>query len=183
MSNLSELILSVGTGDTHVSEQLVPLVYDELRRLAAARMAAEKPGQTLDATALVHEAYLRVVGSNNAEHWNGQSHFFGAAAEAMRRIMVDNARRKKSLKHGGKHLRQTLADPSAPQDDDQLLELDEALSKLAEEDAKAARVVEMRYFAGMGHEEIAAALDITVYRARQKWTYARAWLRKELSPS
>ena len=142
------------------------LVYDELRKLAAAKMAAERPGQTLEATALVHEAYIRLVGPDGNEKWNGQSHFFGAAAEAMRRILVDNARRKKTQKHGGDHRQHTLADPEAPQTEDELLELDEALAKLAEEDTKAARVVEMR------HEEIATALGITVYRARHEMDFA-----------
>lgn len=179
MTKLTELMENVDA-DADASEKLLPLVYDELRKLAAAKMAAERPGQTLEATALVHEAYMRLVGPDGNEKWNGQSHFFGAAAEAMRRILVDNARRKKTQKHGGDHRQHTLADPEAPQTEDELLELDEALAKLAEEDTKAARVVEMRYFAGMGHEEIATALGITVYRARQKWTYARAWLRREM---
>ena len=180
MIDVTRILREAAGGDEAAADHLLPLVYDELRKLAGAKMASEKPGQTLEATALVHEAYLRLVGPKNSEQWNGQSHFFGAAAEAMRRILVDNARRKRSKKHGGELLRHTLADASAPKKEDELVELDEALTKLAEEDAKAARVVEMRYFAGMGHEDIAKALDITVYRARQKWTYARAWLRREL---
>lgn len=181
MTDITRLMRNAAQGDLVSGEQLLPIVYSELRRLAAARMAAEKPGQTLEATALVHEVYLRLMGDNKSPHWKGQSHFFGAAAEAMRRILVENARKKKSEKHGGKLLRHTLADPEVAQDDDELLALDAALQKLAREDEKAARVVEMRYFAGMGHEEIASALSITVYRARQKWTYARAWLRREMT--
>ena len=180
MNEVTKLLNAADSGDQSAAEALLPLVYEELRKLAAAKLASERPGQTLEATALVHEAYLRLVDNEGAERWNGQSHFFGAAAEAMRRILVENARRKQSQKHGGEYQRQTLGDPGAPQDDEELLELDAALSKLSQEDKTAARVVEMRYFAGMGHEEIAAALDITVYRARQKWTYARAWLRREL---
>ncbi|MEM7473503.1 MAG: ECF-type sigma factor [Planctomycetota bacterium] len=179
MTDLTELLKNVDR-DGNASDKILPMVYDELRKLAAAKMAKEKPGQTLEATALVHEAYMRLVGPNNTEHWNGQSHFFGAAAEAMRRILIDNARKRQSQKHGGIMLRHTLGDPDAPEQDEDLIALDEALTKLAAEDKKAASVVEMRYFAGMSHEEIATALDITIYRARQKWTYARAWLRREL---
>jgi RNA polymerase sigma factor (TIGR02999 family) len=145
-------------------------------------MAAERPGQTLDATALVHEAYLRLVGPADEERWAGRSHFFAAAAEAMRRILVDTARRKKRVRHGGGRRRVAPADLPAPDPDDELLALDDALTRLAAVDPEAARVVELRQFAGLGHEDAAAALGVTVYHVRQKWTYARAWLRKALRP-
>jgi RNA polymerase sigma factor (TIGR02999 family) len=171
----------------------LPLVYDELRKLAAARLAHEKPGQTLEATALVHEAYLRLVGSPKANtagepdprspQFDHRGHFFAAAAEAMRRILVENARRKKRYKHGGDRRRVDLPehDPAADAADDELLALDEAPTRLAAEDAVAAQIVNLRHFADLGHEDVAATLHITVYQARQKWTYARAWLRQALS--
>jgi RNA polymerase sigma factor (TIGR02999 family) len=192
MSELTRILDAVAQGDRQAANQLLPLVYDELRRLAAARLAHEKPGQSLDATALVHEAYLRLVMSGRHEsaasknrlpdagrapEFANRAHFFAAAAEAMRRILVENARRKKRLKHGGGLHRVELADYPAATPDDDLLALDEALGKLTAEDCVAARVVELRHFAGLGHEEIATLLGITVYQARQKWTYARAWLR------
>jgi RNA polymerase sigma factor (TIGR02999 family) len=170
-----------GQNDPHAASQLLPLVYDELRRLAVRQLAVEHQGQTLQPTALVHEAYLRLVGPE--QHWNSRGHFFAAAAEAMRRILVDNARKKQRHKRGGDKQRVELLDPPAPPEDDQLLALDEALSKLADEDALAARVVELRHFAGLGHAGVAATLGITVYQARQKWTYARAWLSLRLGPS
>src|SRR5262249_18387316 len=144
------------------------------------RLAQESPGQTLQATALVHEVYLRLVDVENAQHWDGRRHFFAAAAEAMRRILVDAARRKARQKRGGGRRRVDLVDQAASDPDENLLALDQALNRLATEDPVAARVVELRQFAGLGHEEIAATLGITVYRARQKWTYARAWLRDAL---
>jgi RNA polymerase sigma factor (TIGR02999 family) len=177
MTNVTSLLSAIERGDPSAAEELLPLVYDELRKLAAARLAREKPGQTFQATALVHEAYLRLVDTQRAARWNGRGHFFAAAAEAMRRILVENARRKKRFKHGGGWNRVALAESAAPSPDDKLLALDEALRRLAAEDPQAARVVELRRFAGLNHEDIAAALGITVYRARQKWTYARAWLR------
>jgi RNA polymerase sigma factor (TIGR02999 family) len=185
MSEVTSILNAIEAGDAHAAAQLLPLVYDELRKLAAQKLAHEKPGQTLDATALVHEAYLRLVASGDAsapreQHWDGRSHFFVAAAEAMRRILVENARRKRRIKHGGERERVPLCDQAAPCDDDRLLALDEALSKLALEDPQAARVVELRYFAGLGHEQIATVLGVTVYQARRKWTYARAWLRLAL---
>jgi RNA polymerase sigma factor (TIGR02999 family) len=164
-------------GEPGAASELLPLVYDELRRLAAQRLAHESPGQTLQATALVHEAYLRLVGGDRDRLWDGRAHFFAAAAEAMRRILVEAARRKARQKRGGGRRRIDLADTPAPDPDDDLLALDDALTRLAEEDAVAAKVVELRQFAGLGHEDVAAALGITVYLARQKWTYARAWLR------
>ena len=176
MDDITCLLNAAEQGDTAAASQLLPLVYDELRRLAAQRLAHEKPGQTLQATALVHEAYLRLVRVEQAPHWNGRGHFFAAAAEAMRRILVEQARARKRQKRGGDLARVELVDAPAPVADDRLLALDEALSKLAEEDALAAKVVELRHFAGLGHEDIAASLRITIYQARQKWTYARAWL-------
>jgi RNA polymerase sigma factor (TIGR02999 family) len=180
MAEVTAILSAIEQGDPHAAEQLLPLVYDELRKLAAAKLAQEKPGQTLQATALVHEAYLRLVGGDSAARWNSRGHFFAAAAEAMRRVLVESARRKHRLKHGGMLRRVELADAAAPPPADDVLALDEALSRLAAEDPVAARVVELRYFAGLGHEDIAAALGITVYLARQKWTYARAWLRNAL---
>jgi RNA polymerase sigma factor (TIGR02999 family) len=159
---------------------LLPLVYDELRRLAARQLARESPGQTIQATALVHEAYLRLVGGDPDRIWNGRAHFLAAAAQAMRRILVEAARRKARKKRGGERRRIELADPPAPDPDDELLALNDALDRLAEEDPVAARVVELHQFADSSHEETAAALGITVYFARQKWTYARAWLRDAL---
>jgi RNA polymerase sigma factor (TIGR02999 family) len=158
---------------------LLPLVYDELRRLAAKQLARESPGQTLQATALVHEAYMRLVG-NPDRMWDGRAHFPAAAAQAMRRILVDAARRKARKKRGGEHHRIELADPPAPDPEDDLLALNDALDRLAKEDPVAAKVVELHQFAGSGHEETATALAISLYLARQKWTYARAWLREAL---
>jgi RNA polymerase sigma factor (TIGR02999 family) len=180
MSEVTRILSAIEQGDPHAAEQLLPLVYDELRKLAAQRLAQEKPGQTLQATALVHEAYLRLVDGEQAQHWNSRGHFFAAAAKAMRRILIENARSKQCLRHGGGMRRVELADVASPQPEDDVLALDEALSRLAAEDPVAARVVELRHFAGLGHEDIAGVLGITVYRARQKWTYARAWLRNAL---
>ncbi len=181
MTNITQILTAVERGDPVAAAELLPLVYDELRRLAAEKMACEKPGQTLQATALVHEAYLRLVGASQVQPWNSRGHFFAAAAEAMRRILIENARSKHRLKRGGERRRVELADAAAPSPDENLLALDEALNRLAAEDLVAARVVELRRFAGLGHEEIAGVLGITVYQARQKWTYARAWLRDALS--
>lgn len=181
MADVTQILSQIEHGDPNAAELLLPLVYDELRKLAAARLAKEKPGQTLQATALVHDAYLRLVGdTKQVERWNGRGHFFAAAAQAMRRILVENARRKHRIKHGGGQNRVELVDPPAPDEDQRLLLLDEALGQLAEEDPLAVRVVELRRFAGLNHEQIAAALGVTVYQARQKWTYARAWLRDAL---
>ncbi len=180
MNDLTRILNAIDEGDPHAAEQLLPLVYDGLRRLAAQKLAHEKPGQTLDATALVHEAYLRLVGGDPERPWDNRRHFFAAAAEAMRRILVEKARQRKRRKHGGGLQRVALADPPSPTADDKLLALDEALGQLAAEDPLAARVVELRHFAGLGHERIAAVLGITVYQARQKWAYARAWLRAAL---
>jgi RNA polymerase sigma factor (TIGR02999 family) len=186
MTDVTRVLEAIEQGDPRAADRLLPLIYDELRRLAAQRLAHEKPGQTLDATALVHEAYLRLVGSPGREsgeepqQWDNRGHFFAAAAESMRRILVERARRKGRLKRGGSRQRIDIADAAAPVADERLLALDEALTRLAAEDPVAARVVELRYFAGLGHEQVAATLGVTVYQARQKWTYARAWLRDSL---
>jgi RNA polymerase sigma factor (TIGR02999 family) len=176
MNDAARLLTAIEQGDRQAAEQLLPLIYDELRRLAARKLAQESPGQTLQATALVHEAYLRLVGDTPDRQWDGQGHFFAAAAQAMRHILVEAARRKARQKRGGGRRRIDLADTPAPNPDDDLVALDDALNRLASEDPVAAKVIELRQFAGLGHEEIAAALGITVYAARQKWTYARAWL-------
>jgi RNA polymerase sigma factor (TIGR02999 family) len=182
MNEVSRILNALEHGEPLAADQLLPLVYDELRKLAALKLAQERPGQTLDATALVHEAYLRLVGGEARLQWDGRGHFFAAAAEAMRRILVENARRKGRVRHGGGRKRVELTDQPASTPDEDLLALDEALTRLAEEDPMAAKVVEMRHFAGLSHEAVAAALGITVYQARQKWTYARAWLREALGP-
>jgi RNA polymerase sigma factor (TIGR02999 family) len=180
VSEVTRILSAVEQGDPQAASQLLPLVYDELRRLAAQRLAQEKPGQTLDATGLVHEAYLRLVDVDQVQPWNSRGHFFAAAAEAMRRILIENARSKQRLKRGGGRRRVELVDAAATAAEEELLALDEALSRLAGDDPVAARVVELRRFAELGHEEIAAVLGITVYRVRQKWTYGRAWLRDAL---
>jgi len=178
-SEVTRILDALGRGEARAAE-LLPLVYAELRKLAAARLAREPAGQTLQATALVHEAYLRLVGDEPGRPFDGRGHFFAAAAEAMRRILVEAARRKGRLKRGGGLGRVDLDDHPVPGPDDDLLALDEALARLAVEDPVAAKVVELRQFAGLGHEEIAATLRISVYAARQKWTYARAFLRDHL---
>ena len=180
MSEVTRILSAIEQGDPHAAAQMFPLVYDELRKLAAQKLAQERPGQTLDATALVHEAYLRLVGD---QQFPNRRHFFAAAAEAMRRILIDRARARRSLKRGGDGRRVALDGVAAPDPDDRLLALDEALTQLAGADALAARVVEMHHFAGMTHEQVAAALDMSVYLARQKWTFARAWLKAALGES
>lgn len=181
MNDVTRILSAIGKGEPHAAQELLPLVYAELRKLAAQKMSLEKPGQTLEATALVHEAYLRLFGTSDEQGWDSRGHFFAAAAEAMRRILVESARRKQRVKHGGQLRRVDLDDIAATPDSDQLLDLDESLTRLAAEDPLAARVVELRHFAGLGHEEVAAALKITVYETRQKWTYARAWLQNDLA--
>ncbi len=180
VGNVTRILADIERGEPQAAEQLLPLVYDELRRLAARKLAHESPGQTLQTTALVHEAYLRLVGGDPNRMWDGRGHFFAAAAAAMRRILVEAARRKGRQKRGGGLHRVDLADTPAPNPDVELLALDDALNRLATEDPVAAKVIELRQFAGLGHEEVAAALGITVFLARQKWTYARAWLRDAL---
>jgi RNA polymerase sigma factor (TIGR02999 family) len=183
MGDVTRILAGIEQGDPAATEKLLPLVYEELRILAAQRLAHERPGQTLQATALVHEAYLRLVDVSQAQHWNSRGHFFAAAAEAMRRLLVEQARRKKRLRHGGGRCRVDLDSQLyiSSEANDSLLALDEALTTLAAEDEQAAKVVELRYFAGLNHEQVAEILGITVYRARQKWTYARAWLRDALT--
>ena len=181
MTDVTRLLEAASAGDRQAAADLLPLVYDELRKLAAARMAAEAPGHTLQPTALVHEAYLRLLGPADADKWDGRGHFFAAAAEAMRRLLVDAARRKKREKHGGDRHRVELGDAPVPDPDDRLLALDAALTRLAAEDQLAARVVELHHFGGASHEAVADALGITVYTARNTWTYARAWLRDAMA--
>jgi len=177
MNEAARILTAIEQGDRQAAEQLLPLVYDELRGLAARKLAQESPGHTLQATALVHEAYLRLVGDSPDRQWESRGHFFAAAAQAMRHILVEAARRKARQKRGGGLVRiDLIKDLPAPDSDDNLLALDDALNRLASEDPVAAKVIELRQFAGLGHKEIAAALGITVYLARRKWTYARAWL-------
>jgi RNA polymerase sigma factor (TIGR02999 family) len=179
MNDVTQVLDAIARGDPHAADRLLPLVYDELRRLAAQRLAHEAPGQTLQATALVHEAYLRLVGGGDpAKPWNGRGHFFAAAAEAMRRILVENARRRRSLKRGGGLVRQNLDDLqlAAPQPAEDLLALDDALDRLAVVDPVKAELVKLRYFAGMTIEEAADALGISSATAKRSWAYARAWL-------
>src|SRR3954464_12051733 len=182
MDDVTRILSAIEAGDPHAADQLLPLVYDELRRLAARKLVEEKPGQTIQATALVHEAYLRLLEGEQPRDWNGRGHFFAAAAEAMRRILVDNARRKQSQKHGGGRQRQDLdADaPAAPESDLDLVALDAALTRLAEHDPVKARLVELRFFAGLTGEQAAAALGMSASAADRLWVYTRAWLRREL---
>ena len=178
MQDVTEALDAVARGEPEAAGRLLPLVYDELRRLAAQKLAHEKPGQTLQATALVHEAYLRLVGGDPAKSWNGRGHFFAAAAEAMRRILVENARRRRSLKRGGGLVRRDLDDLqlAAPEPAEDLLALDDALNRLAAVDPVKAELVKLRYFAGMTIEEAADALGMSSATAKRYWAYARAWL-------
>jgi RNA polymerase sigma factor (TIGR02999 family) len=182
MNDFTQLLNAVEQGDSHAAGQLLPLVYDELRKLAAQRLAQERPGQTLQATALVHEAYLRLVNNAPERPWNGRGHFFAAAAEAMRRILVENARRKQGLKHGGGLARRELDGEqlAAPEPREDLLALDAALDKLALGNREAAALVQLRYFAGLTLPEAAQALGISPRTAGRLWAYARAWLRREV---
>jgi RNA polymerase sigma factor (TIGR02999 family) len=183
MADVTRLLDAAAAGDSHAAAELLPLVYDELRRLAARRMAQERPDLTLQATALVHEAYLRLVDVREPQDWNGRGHFFAAAAEAMRRILVDQARRKQADKHGGCRLRvdlaEDLAGPAARSDD--LVALDEALTRLERHNADAARLVKLRYFAGLSHQEAAEALGISRGAADRLWTLGRTWLFRQLT--
>jgi RNA polymerase sigma factor (TIGR02999 family) len=182
MSEVTRILSAIEQGDPRAAEQLLPLVYDALRKLAAERMAQEKPGQTLQATALVHEAYLRLVDVGRAQHWNSRGHFFAAAAEAMRRILVDNARRKQSQKRGGGRVRRDLDQFAAATSErlDEVLDIDAALTGLAAADPQAAELVKLRYFAGLSIPQAAAALGIAPRSADFLWAYARAWLLRSL---
>jgi RNA polymerase sigma factor (TIGR02999 family) len=189
MNEVSQLLAAIQQNQPQAAEKLLPLVYDELRKLARSKLRQEQPGQTLQATALVHEAYLRLVGDEKQDtadgvpQWDHRGHFFAAAAEAMRRILVESARRKRRLKHGGDLERQPVNEDAiaAPNVDGDLIELDAALDKLAAKDPRKAELVKLRYFAGLTIEEAAQALGISTTTADRDWTYARAWLFREIS--
>ncbi|HEX2475393.1 MAG TPA: ECF-type sigma factor [Lacipirellulaceae bacterium] len=185
MNDVTRILSAIEAGTPQAADELLPLVYNELRKLAAARLAHEKPGQTLQPTALVHEAFVRLVGNENLPAWNSRGHFFAAAAEAMRRILVEQARRKSRLKHGGGLNRVDLDSACAVSEarTEDLLALDEALSKLADEEPAKAELVKLRYFAGLTMPESAAALGISLATAERYWTFARAWLYAELADS
>ncbi len=183
MSDVTELLCKIESGDPAAAEHLLPLVYDELRKLASVRLAQEKPGQTLQATALVHDAYLKLVDTNQAQHWNSRGHFFGAAAEAMRRILVDNAKRKRSAKRGGQLERVGLDEDQivAPSRSIDLIALDEALNELAVHDSRKAELVKLRYFAGLTIRQAADILRISESTADADWAYAKSWLRVRIA--
>jgi len=176
--DVTRILSAIEQGDRHAAEQLLPLVYDELRKLAAEKMAQEKPGQTLQATALVHEAYVRLVSVDRVQHWDSRRHFFAAAAEAMRRILIDGARRKRTEKHGGRRQRISLDGVEAADDgpSTDLLALDDALTRFAQEDPLKAQLVTLRYFAGLSVQDAADALGISRATADRYWSYARTWL-------
>ncbi len=183
MSDVTRILSAIRQGEAYATDQLLLLVYDELRKLATQKMAQEQPGQTLQATALVHEAYLRLVQGDVAKQWDSRGHFFAAAAEAMRRILIEQARRKKSLRRGGEHVRIELdaATVTAPAPTSQAyLALDDALTKLADVDAEAATLVKLRFFAGLTVDEAAEALGISSRTAKRNWAFARAWLHREI---
>jgi RNA polymerase sigma factor (TIGR02999 family) len=187
MADVTQILSAIEAGDTHAAAELLPLVYDELRKLAAARLAEERPGQTLQPTALVHEVYLRLVGGGQSDGWSGRGHFFAAAAEAMRRILVEAARRKQRLRHGGDARRQPIdgnepaADP--PADAIDLLALSDALDRLEDASPRRAELVKLRYFAGLTLPEAAAALGVSQSTAEADWTYAKAWLKRAMGES
>jgi RNA polymerase sigma factor (TIGR02999 family) len=183
MNEVTRILSAIEQGDPHAPEQLLPLVYEELRKLAAQKMAQESPGQTLQPTALVHEAYLRLVGGHRAMHWDNRGHFFAAAAEAMRRILVEQARRKRFEKHGGGLHRADvdLASMAGSPPNADLIALDEALTKLAARDPLKAQLVQLRFFAGLSNEEAAVALGVSAVTAKRYWRYARAWLHRAVS--
>src|SRR5438132_93596 len=184
MQEVTRILSAIEQGDPSAAEQLLPLVYDELRRLAAAKLSQEKPGQTLQATALVHEAYVRLVDVDKAQAWNSRGHFFAAAAEAMRRILLNRARDKKRVKRGGERRRVDLDQIEIALDtnDEQLIALDEALTQLALEDPDAARLVNLRFFAGLTLKDAAVSLGLAPRTAERQWAYARAWLYARLRP-
>ncbi len=180
MSNVTQILSQIERGDPDAAERLLSLVYDELRQLAAAKLANEKPGQTLQATALVHEAYVRLIDVERVLRWESRGHFFAAAAEAMRRILVDNARRKQTQKRGGGWQRQQLEAVAVPEPEEDLVALDAALEKLARMDPQKAKLVELRYFAGLTGEQAAEVLGISPTTADRHWAFARAWLQAEV---
>jgi RNA polymerase sigma factor (TIGR02999 family) len=182
MTDVTRILSAIEQGDPNAADQLLPLVYEELRRLAAQRLAQEKPGQTLQATALVHEAYLRLVDGGAAPHWNGRRHFFAAAAEAMRRILIEQARRRHAVKRGGQADREVLdpAELAAPVPDEQLIAIHDALADLERTDPEAATLVKLRFFSGMTMTEAADVLGVSVRTAQGVWAYARSWLHRHL---
>lgn len=182
MSDITHILHAIEQGDAKTADELLPLVYEELRKLAAYKMANESPDQTLQPTALVHEAWLRLTGKENVQ-WNGRAHFFAAAAESMRRILIDNARRKHALRHGGGQQRVDILeqDIAASADDEQLLAINEALDKLAAQDKQKAELVKLRFFVGLTNEEVAEILGISVPTVKRYWIYARAWLQAEIN--
>ncbi len=182
MSDVTRILAAIEQGNARAADELLPMVYAELRRLAAAKMSHEPPGQTLQATALVHEAYIRLVGSQDRD-WSGRTHFFAAAAEAMRRILIDNARRKQRLKRGGgrQKIGLTDAEPAIEGPSDDLLALNEALDRLAEMDKTKADLVKLRYFAGLTLEQAAGVLNLPERTAKRYWAHARAWLHREVT--
>jgi RNA polymerase sigma factor (TIGR02999 family) len=177
MTDVTRILSAIEQGEPHAAEQLLPLVYDELRKLAALQLAHDRPGETLNPTVLVHEAYLRLVGEGNERRYHDRSHFFAAAATAMRHIRIDQARRKQTQKRGGNVQRLELDDLAAPTPDEELLALDEALTQLAALDARKAQLVELRFFAGLTSDQAAAVLGISATTADRDWAFARAWLR------
>ena len=183
MTDVTQILSQIESGDASAAEHLLPLVYDELRKLAAAKLAHEKPGQTLQATALVHDAYIRLVDVDKAQHWDSRGHFFAAAAEAMRRILVENARRKLSLKHGGQFQRQDVDIDHLGHFDrnEDLLAIDEALDNLALENPPVAELVKLRYYTGLTVEQAASILKVNVRTAHRYWTYARVWLHNAIN--
>ncbi len=182
MTDVTQILNAIEQGDAHAAEQLLPLVYDELRKLAAQKMAQEAPGQTLQATGLVHDAYVRLVDVEKVQHWNSRGHFFAAAAEAMRRILVENARRKQTKKHGGdrKRLELAEADLLADRDPTEFLILNDAIDALTAEDPTAGNLAKLRFFTGLSVDEAAEMLGLAHTTAYRQWTYARAWLQAEL---
>jgi RNA polymerase sigma factor (TIGR02999 family) len=183
MSDVTRILSQIDAGDPGAADQLLPLVYDELRKLAAAKLADEKPGQTLQATALVHDAYIRLVDVEKAQPWNSRGHFFAAAAEAMRRILVERARRRERVRHGGQLHRQDAAEAELVADERlaDMLKVDAALDALAEQDPRAAELVKLRFFVGMTIDEVATALGVSAKTLERTWVYAKAWLREALS--
>ena len=183
MTDVTQILSQIESGDPTAADELLPLVYEELRKLAAARLAHEKPGQTLEATALVHEAYLRLVDGEKAQHWDSRGHFFAAAAESMRRILVDNALRKKTLKRGGDRNREDLSDvaPAIRPPEDDLIALNEALDQLTEIEPQTAQLVKLRYFAGLTNKQSAELLGISPRKADSLWAYAKVWLHERIT--